>query len=60
MDKVILKFFADVMYIKGLLCYEELTDVMEVKTISDLDMIVEKMLGGEYNAHRRGEGVIRY
>lgn len=55
MDKVVIKFFADILYIKGILCYEELNDIMEVKTLSDLDNIVEKMLREEYNVYKRGE-----
>jgi hypothetical protein len=55
MDKVLLKFFADVLYIKGKLCAEELEDIMEVQTFSDLDDIVEKMLCGKYNVYKRGE-----
>lgn len=55
MDKVTLKFFADVLYLKGLLCYEELEAIMEAKTPSDLDEIFEKMMGGKYNVYKRGE-----
>ena len=58
-DKVVLKFLADVLYIKGVICYDEFEDIMEVKTFSDLDNIVEKMLRSEYNVHKRGEGYVR-
>ena len=52
MDKVLLKFFADVLYIKGLLCYEEIDDVYNAKSLSDLDEIIYKMERGEYNVYR--------
>lgn len=55
MDKILLKFFADVLYIKGKLCVEELEDIMDAKTPFDLDNIVEKMLCSEYNVYKRGE-----
>lgn len=60
MDKVTLKFLADVLYIKGILCYEEFEDIMDAKTFVDLDKIIEKMLRSEYNVYRRGEGYVGY
>lgn len=59
-DKVVLKFVADVLYIKKIICAEELEAIMEAKYFSDLDCITEKMLGGEYNALKRGESYLRY
>lgn len=56
MDKVVLKFLADVLYIKGVIRYEEFEDIMESKDFSDLDNIVDKMLRSEYNVCKRGEG----
>jgi len=58
-DKILLKFFADVLYIKGSLCSEELDDVYEARNAQDLDNIFEKMMRGEYNANRRGESYYR-
>lgn len=55
MDKLILKFIADVLYLKGLLCYEELEAIMEVRNPSDLDDVFEKMIRGEFNVYKRGE-----
>ena len=60
MDKIVLKFVADVLYIKKIICAEELEAIMESKDFSDLDVITEKMLGGEYNALKRGETYLRY
>lgn len=54
MDKITLKFLADVLYIKGVLCSEELEDILEVKTIDDLDHIIDKMLDDAYIL-KRGE-----
>lgn len=60
MDKISLKFLADVLYIKGFICFEEFDAIMESKNASDLDDIVEKMIRGEFNVYRQGEGYIRY
>lgn len=60
MDKVVLKFFADVLYLKGLLCYEELEAIMEATNPSDLEVIFEKMYRGEYNVYKRGEPYTDY
>lgn len=60
MDKIGLKFLADVLYIKGFICFEEFDAIMESKNASDLDDIVEKMIRGEFNVYRQGEGYIRY
>lgn len=55
MDKIVLKFFADVMYLKGVLCFEELEDIMEACIPEDLDDIFENMVRGNYNAYVRGD-----
>ncbi len=56
LDKALLKFFADVLYIKEKLCIDEYEDIMEVQKIDDLDRIVDKMLRSEYNQYlRKGE-----
>ena len=60
MDKITLKFLADVLYIKGWICFEMFEDIMEAKIPDDLDDIVEKLIKGEYNVYRKGEGYIRY
>lgn len=56
MDKVVLKFLADVLYIKGVVCYEEFEAVMDAKSSFDLDKIVDRILRSDFNIHRRGEG----
>lgn len=60
MDKIVLKFVADILYIKKIICAEELESIMQAKNFSDLDEITEKMLGGEFNALKRGETYLRY
>ena len=55
MDKVILKFIADVLYVKGVICFQEFEDIMDASIPSDLDIIVEKILCSEYNGYIRGE-----
>lgn len=60
MDKIVLKFMADVLYIKKIICAEELEAIMDARDFSDLDIITEKMMGGEYNALKRGETYLRY
>lgn len=58
MDKLALGFLADILYIKGIICFEEYEAIQEVTHPSDLNDIVEKMLRGEFNAKRQGEGYI--
>lgn len=60
MDKICLKFLADVLYLKGFICFEEFEDVMDATIPADLDNITDKMIRGEYNVYRQGEGYIRY
>jgi hypothetical protein len=60
MDKLVLKFFADILYLKGLLCSEELEAIMDVTKPSDLDVIFEKMFRGGYNVYKRGEPYTDY
>lgn len=57
MDKVILKFFTDVMYLKGILCYEELDAIMDCANHNDLDCVFESMMKEEYNNYKRGDFV---
>lgn len=59
MDKVVLKFLADILYLKGIICWEEFEDIMESKIPSDLDKITDKIIGGDYNIYKRGEGYIK-
>lgn len=58
MDKTSIGFLADILYIKGHISFEEFEAIQDVNHPSDLDVIVDKMLRGEFNGHRRGEGYI--
>lgn len=53
-DKVVLKFITDVLYIKGILCSEELEAILDATNAKDLDIIIDKMLDDEY-VLKRGE-----
>ena len=55
MDKTVLKFFADVMYLKGILCYDEYDAIMSCCDGDDLEDVFENMLTDQYNIFRRGE-----
>ena len=60
MDKLVLGFLADVLYIKGVICLEEFEAINDVTNPQDLDVIVEKMLRSEYNVYKRGEAYVGY
>ena len=60
MDKLVLKFFADALYLKGLLCYEELEAIYDIRSPQDLEEVFEKMIRGEFNAYRKGEPYTEY
>ncbi len=49
MDKVILKFVADVLYIKECICYDEFHAIMNATNHNDLESIVERMLREDFN-----------
>jgi hypothetical protein len=53
--KSVVGFLADVLYLKGFICYDEFEDIMNAKTDVDLGNIVEKMLRSEYNVYKKGE-----
>lgn len=60
MDKCTLKFIADILYLKGILCFEELDAIYEIKHPSDLDIVFERMIGGDFNVYKRGEPYTDY
>lgn len=55
MDKLVLGFVADILYLKGIICSEELEAILDVSKPTDLSAIFEKMYRNEYNALKRGE-----
>lgn len=58
LDKIAIGFMADILYIKGFICYEEFQSILDARTAGDLDGIIDKMLRGEFNGHKKGEGYI--
>lgn len=50
-----LKFFSDLLYIKGILCFDEYDAIMESCTPTDLDNVFEGIMRGTFNNYRRGE-----
>lgn len=54
--KELLKFIADVLYMKGIICYEEIDAIYDVRNGDDLEKIVEKMNDGSFNVYKKGEG----
>lgn len=55
LDKIILKFFTDVMYLKGIICLDEFEDIMDCCNANDLENVFEKMITDKYDIFRRGE-----
>lgn len=53
-NRVVLKFIADILYIKRLISSEVLEDIYNAKDFSDLDKIIDNMLRGDYSAYKRG------
>lgn len=60
MDKVAIKFIADVLYCKDLLFFDEYEAIMDCKSPQDLDNVIDKMLRGEYSGHYKGESYLTY
>lgn len=58
MDKIMLKFLADVLYIKGVIYFSEYDAIMSSCNEKCLDAIVERMLKDEYNPYTRGEVIV--
>lgn len=58
MDKLTIGFVADILYLKGIIGFEEFQDILNAKEPSDLQSIVDKLIGGKYNAYKRGEGYV--
>lgn len=55
MDKLTLGFIADLLYVKGYICFEEFEAIQNARIPSDLDEIVDKMLRSDFNVYRKGE-----
>jgi hypothetical protein len=55
MDKTTLGFIADVLYLKGIICYDELEAVQEVTNEVELGDVFERMIRGDFNVYKKGE-----
>lgn len=53
--KLVLGFIADLLYFKGLLCYEEIDAILDMKDASDVERFIERLSRGEFNVYKRGE-----
>lgn len=60
LDKIAIKFFADVLYIKEKLTIEEYEAIMDAQTPEHLDHIVDRMLSDDFSTLLRGETYGRY
>lgn len=60
MDKQVLGFLADILYIKGVIYFDEFEAIQNVTQPSDLNDIVEGMLSGQFNGYKRGEAYVGY
>jgi hypothetical protein len=60
MDKLTLGLLADILYFKGIICFEEFEALQEMRDASDIEPFVEKLARGEFNVYKRGETYIDY
>lgn len=60
MDKIVLGFMADLLYLKGIISFEEFDAIQKTHNVNDLSDVFEKMMRGEYSAYRKGESYITY
>lgn len=55
-----IQFFANIMYMKGIIYYDELQDILDSRSDVDFDVIFEKMFRDEYKPNmKRGEAYVR-
>lgn len=52
MDKGVLKFVADVLYVKEIISLPEYEAVMEACTLECLDVIIDRMLRDDFNNYQ--------
>ena len=60
MDKTILGFLADVLYFKGIICFEEFDAMMNCKDAVDLGVVAERIGNDDFNVYKRGEAYVGY
>lgn len=58
--KLVLGFLADVLYIKGIICYDEFEAIGDAKNAEDIAVVVDRMLLEDFNVYKRGEAYVGY
>ena len=53
--KIVIQLFADILYDKGLLCFEEMDTLLSITNTQDAHEFSERLLRGEFNVYKRGE-----
>lgn len=53
--RVSIQLMADILYIKGIICLDELEALLDIRTSKDAEQFTEKLLRGDFNAYRKGE-----
>lgn len=53
--RIIIGLFADILYSKNLLCFEEMDALLEIKSAEDVYAFSDKLLRGDFNVYKRGE-----
>ena len=53
--KAAINLFADILYAKGLLCFEEMDALLDISNQQDVYNFSERMIRGDFNVYKRGE-----
>lgn len=53
--RVAIQLLADLLYIKGIICYDEFEYLLDIRTSKDAEQFTEKLLCGDFNVYKRGE-----
>lgn len=53
--RVSIQLMADILYIKGIICLDELEALLDIRTSKDAEQFTEKLLRGDFNVYRKGE-----
>ena len=55
MDKLAIGLIADILYMKKIICFEELEALLDAKSPTDIYAFQERLLRGDFNVYRKGE-----
>lgn len=55
MDKILIALLGDILYEKGIICFEELDALFNIKTVEDVQTFTDRLLRGDFNVLKRGE-----